>query len=175
MSMNDMKPLTGGDQVLTLGVGEELFAVPVTRVQEILDLQRISQLPNAPQHVLGVINVRGEGVTVVDLRAVLNMPPVPDSPTTRIVVLWIHSEGDRAVVALKADRVLEVTALDAGALTPLPQARLLRWDQQMVVGLGRIGDSFVTALDLDRMFDTDLIGRSGAAGTEAAISLQDVA
>lgn len=175
MSMDDSVVLTGGDQVLTLGVGEEVFAVPVTRVQEILDLQHISQLPNAPAHVLGVINVRGEGIAVVDLRVVLNLPPVPDTPTTRIVVLWICSTQGRAVVALKADRVFEVTALDEGPLTPLPQARLLRWDQQMVVGLGKINGAFVTALDLDRMFDTDLLSRGAASVGEAPGGFRDVA
>ena len=174
MSSDPTTSLTGGDQVLTIGVGEEIFAVPVTRVQEILDLQHISQLPNAPAHVLGVINVRGEGIAVVDLRTVLNVLPTADGPTTRIVVLWIYSNGNRAVVALKADRVFEVTALDPGALTPLPQAKLLRWDQQMVVGIGRIGGAFVTALDLDKMFDTQLITRAETAGALQP-SFQDVA
>lgn len=173
--MSDDAILSGGDQVLTLGVGDEIFAVPVTRVQEILDLQHVSQLPNAPAHVLGVINVRGEGIAVVDLRTVLSLPQVPDTVTTRIVVLWIRSEGARAVVALKADRVFEVTALDPEPLTPLPQARLLRWDQQMVVGLGKIKGAFVTALDLDRMFDTDFPASSEGLVRGTGGAFRDVA
>ncbi|EEW24139.1 chemotaxis protein CheW [Rhodobacter ferrooxidans] len=154
---------TAGAQVLTLGVGDELFAVPVTRVQEILDLQPISRLPNAPGHLLGVINVRGEGVAVVDLRAVLHLPPQPDTEATRIVVLWVRNGSDTLVAALKADRVQEVTELDPGPLTALPQARLLRWEQQMVDGLGKINGAFVTVLDIDRMFDSHMLGLPDAA------------
>ncbi|MDT8856026.1 chemotaxis protein CheW [Paracoccaceae bacterium Fryx2] len=166
MMESGVSPVAGGLQVLTLGVGDDLFAVPVTRVQEILDLQRVSRLPNAPRHLLGVIDVRGEGVPVVDMRALLGLAPVPDTEANRIVVLWVMAGEERAVVAIKADRVFEVTALDSAALTPLPQNRLLRWEQQMVVGISRVNGAFFTVLDIDRMFDAEDLHAAGPDGAQ---------
>ena len=78
------------NQYVTLGVAEEKFAAPVTKVQEILDMRTISRLPRAPENLLGMIDVRGQGVPVVDLRRTLGMEPAPDTENTRIVVLAIN-------------------------------------------------------------------------------------
>lgn len=145
--------MTSIGQVVTLGVGEERFAVPVARVQEILDRRRIARVPNAPPHVLGVIDVRGTGVSVVDLRVVLGLPPAADDDATRIVVLWVETAGRRAQVALRTDRVFEVAELDEDRVEDVPEADLLRWDKSMIGGIGRRQGEFVTLLDLDRLFE----------------------
>lgn len=69
-------------QYVTLGVGTDLFAAPVARVQEILDMRPIARLPQAPPHLLGMIDVRGQGVPVLDLRMTLGMPPADDTENT---------------------------------------------------------------------------------------------
>jgi len=157
--------MTGIGQVVTLGVGDERFAVPVGRVQEILDRRRISRIPNAPAHVLGVIDVRGTGVSVVDLRAVLGLPHAADDDATRIVVLWVETGGRRAKVALRTDRVFEVAAFDDDRVEPVPEADLLHWDHRLVKGIGRRDGAFVTLLDLDRFFAAF---PAGSAATTAA-------
>jgi purine-binding chemotaxis protein CheW len=139
-------------QVLTLGVGDERFAVPVTVVQEILDMRPISRLPHAPGHLLGVIDVRGDTVPVGDLRGMLGLEPAPDNEATRIIVLRFHDAKKESIVALRADRVFEVTELDAGEIADLPQDGLLRWDARMVAGLGRRNGDFVTVLNLETIF-----------------------
>lgn len=149
-------------QVVTLGIGDELFAIPVTRVMEILDQQQITRLPQAPRHLLGLIDVRGESVAVVDLRALLDRSALDDIDSTRILVLWLHTADRRAVIALRADRVIEVTELDDnGKVAPLAEAKLLQWQERMVAGIGRRNGAFVTVLDLDRMFDGLDIQASG--------------
>lgn len=139
-------------QMVMLGCGEDLFAVPVGRVQEILDICPISPLPHAPPHLLGLIDVRGESVAVADLRLLLGRQPVADSVATRIVVLWVMRSGRRAEIALKADRVIEVAELDEGSLGPVPEKGLFNWDDRFIAGIGRRNGNFVTVLDLDRMF-----------------------
>lgn len=138
--------------VLTLACDDELFALPVERVQEILDLRPVTRMPNAPAQLLGMIDVRGRGVAVADLRALLGMAPTADTDTSRIVVLWVQTEGRRTVVAFRADRVIEVTALD-GDIEPLPDAGLFNWRDRMIAGIGRRNGDLVTVLDMDRMFD----------------------
>lgn len=145
--------MSGFGQIVTLGIGDDLFALPVERVQEILDIRPITRLPNAPPHLLGVIDVRGQDVTVASLHRVLGLAPEPDTEATRIVVFCVAHEGRRAVLALKADRVIEVCTLDQDSVAQVPEARLFRWSERMITGIGRCGGRFVTVLDLDRMFD----------------------
>ncbi|WP_108659716.1 chemotaxis protein CheW [Acuticoccus kandeliae] len=150
--------MSGVGQVLTLGVGEERFAIPVTSVQEILDTRPITRLPDAPSHILGVIDVRGKSVAVLDLGLLLGKGWIEDDESTRIVVLRLPLRGGDAVLALKADRVFEVTELDGDALEPLPEARLLDWNARLVTGLGRKGGGFVALLDVERMLRTEDAG-----------------
>lgn len=145
----------GLGEVLTLGVGSERFAIPVAGVQEILDARPVTPLPDAPAHILGVIDVRGHSVAVMDLGVLLGRGYVADDEGTRIVVLSLSVGGEQAVLALKADRVFEVTALDGDRIEPLPEARLLEWNARLVTGLGRRDGAFVALLDIVRLFRPD--------------------
>lgn len=148
--------MTMQGQMVMLGCGEDLFAVPVARVQEILDLCPISPLPHAPAHLLGLIDVRGESIAVADLRLLLGRHAADDSLATRIVVLWVMRAGRKAQIALKADKVIEVAQLDEGSVGPVPEQGLLNWNDRIIAAIGRRNAAFVTVLDLDRMFsDSD--------------------
>ncbi|MGO4855394.1 chemotaxis protein CheW [Phaeovulum sp. W22_SRMD_FR3] len=162
-------------QVVTLAIGEDLFAVPVTRVMEILDQRRIARLPQAPRHLLGVIDVRGDGVAVVDLRALLGCEVIGDIDSSRILVLWVQTPERRAVIGLRADRVIEVTMLDDGVIAPLAEAKMLNWDERLVAGIGRRNGDFVTVLDLDRMFDGATLAQADGMGRAAGLPQKSVA
>lgn len=144
--------MTDAANVVTFVAGEALYAVPVARVQEILDLRPVAPMPNAPAYLLGMIDLRGANVPVVDLRIILGLSASTDSGQTRILVLWIDHGGQRAVVGLKTDRVIEVTALDDQDLRPLAEAELLRWSGSAIAGIGRRNGDLVSVLDLDRLF-----------------------
>lgn len=137
-------------QYVTLGVGEELFAAPVSRVREILDMRAIARLPRAPQNLLGMIDVRGQGVPVLDLRLTLGMDATGDTENTRIVVLSVSGPSGEITLGLRADRVFEVTVLDSDALDP-PPAITSGWSGHCIEGIGRRNGQFVTVLDLDRL------------------------
>ena len=83
-------------QYITFKIGDELFAIDVVSVREVLELSLITRIPDAPAHLRGMVNVRGEAIPVVDLRAKFGLPPIPDSVHTRIVVLEIEVEGQRS-------------------------------------------------------------------------------
>jgi purine-binding chemotaxis protein CheW len=143
-------------QYVTLGVADELFAAPVSKVQEILDMRPIARLPRAPDNLLGMIDVRGEGIPVLDLRQTLGIDPVSDTENTRIVVLSINGPQGPLTVGLRADRVFEVTILDSETLDP-PPAISAGWSGHCIEGIGRRNSRFVTVLDLDR-----LLGKAAA-------------
>jgi purine-binding chemotaxis protein CheW len=137
-------------QYVTLGVGDERFAVPVERVREILQMQPIARMPNAPACFLGMIDVRGQGVPVVDLRLKLGLERGEDTETTRIIVLQVLVGGRELTLGLRTDRVFEVTALDDNRLEPPPEIGT-SWSSDCIVGVGRRNGAFVTVFDLGRL------------------------
>lgn len=137
-------------QYVTLGVADELFAAPVEKVQEILDMRPIARLPQAPDTLLGMIDVRGQGIPVVDLRLTLGLPAAPDTENTRIIVLALTGQDADVRLGLRADRVFEVTILDEDALDPAPAVGGA-WSGHCIAGIGRRNGRFVTVLDLERL------------------------
>lgn len=142
--------MTEKAQYVTLGLNGELFAAPVSVVQEILDVQPIARLPQAPPNLLGMTDVRGEGIPVLDLRLTLGLPPADDTQNTRIVVLKVETAARSMTVGLRTDRVFEVTVLDGDTLDPPPDVTGA-WREHVVLGIGRRNGAFVTVLDLDRL------------------------
>ena len=154
-------------QYVTLGIDKEIFAVPVVRVQEILELSPIARLPNAPRYLLGMIDVRSQGVPVIDLRAKLGLGAIGDTLDTRIIVLTVDIAGRDLVLGLKADRVFEVTGLDGDHLEPPPEIGV-RWQSQTIEGVGRRNGAFVTVLDLTRMFSAEDLAPEIVPAVDAA-------
>lgn len=149
-----MSPQT---QVVTLQLDADLFALPVAQVQEILDLQPLLKVPRWPAPLLGVVDVRGEGVAVIDLRNMLGLTPSADNTTTRLVVLRLDTPRGAVRIALKTERVIEVTDLDDNTLGTLPETGNAEWNTRFVAGLGRRNGQLVAVLDLAQMFDLAMI------------------
>lgn len=144
--------MTAQADVVTFNADVGLYAVPVCRVQEILDLRPVAAMPNAPPHLLGIIDLRGENIPVVDLRRLLGRPDGADTGQSRILVVWVAHGAGRAIIGVKTDRVIEVTLLDEAELKPLGEADLLRWSGSAIAGIGRCRGEVVSVLDLDRLF-----------------------
>jgi purine-binding chemotaxis protein CheW len=137
-------------QYVTLGVNGEIFAAPVEKVQEILEMRPVARLPQAPANLLGMTDVRGQGIPVLDLRLTLGLPEADDTENTRIVVLNVNGATAPTTIGLRTDRVYEVTVLDSDELEA-PPAVSGKWRGHSVAGIGRRNGSFVTVLDLDRL------------------------
>lgn len=144
--------MTQMHDVVTFDADGALYAVPVGRVQEILDLRPTAAMPNAPAHLLGIIDLRGANIPVVDLRRLLGRPDAQDTHQSRILVVSIQQDGRDAVIGVKTDRVIEVTLLDDTELKPLEEAEMLRWQGSPLMGVGRCKGQVVSVLDLDRLF-----------------------
>ena len=140
-------------QLVTLGIGQEVFAVPVAAVLEILDMRPIFRLPEAPTYLAGLVDVRGRGVPAIDLRLKLGLPAVEPTENTRILVLQVPV-GDRALtLGLIADRVFEVASLAAEQIETTPDIGV-KWNSEYIRGIARRGDGFVVIFDLARLFST---------------------
>mgnify|MGYP001249994251 CR=1 FL=1 len=139
--------------VVTFAADGALYAAPVHRVQEILDLQPVAPMPNAPAHFMGITDLRGQNVPVVDLRRLLGLPDTADTPQTRFVVVHIDRPGQPPfVLGLRTDRVIEVTRLDDDELGRIEDGGVLGWSGRAVAGIGRRNGDVVSVLDIDRLF-----------------------
>ena len=141
----------GSVQVLTLGLGGEIFAIETERVREVLDLMPITRIPNSRPFIKGLINVRGKVITVTDLRIKFGMPPVPPSTDTRIVVTEVQVAGEPTLVGALADRVFEATELPAASMEDVPRLGM-RWRTEFIRAIGKRGDDFIIIADIDQVF-----------------------
>ncbi|MGJ4945953.1 chemotaxis protein CheW [Bradyrhizobium sp. HKCCYLS1011] len=137
-------------QYLTLGLAGETFGISIRNVREILDMRPISRLPHAPHFLLGMIDVRGSGYPIVDLRLKLDLPSVPSTDATRIIILDVPIEDRIVGVGFVADCVFEVTDIDESTTEPVPSVGG-RWQSDYIARIGRKGEKFIIIFDLARL------------------------
>ena len=142
------------NQYITFRLGNELFAVDVASVREVLDLTQITHVPTAPPYMRGVVNVRGSAIPVVDLRQKFGLPIAKDTPITRILVLELQIDGEQAVLGGIADSVHEVIELEPDQIAP-PPTIAMRWRSEFIQGMGKRGDEFIIVLDINAVFASD--------------------
>lgn len=144
-------------EMLTFQLGSGAFAVNVRQVREVLDYKAIQPIANAPATLLGMIDVRGVGVPVVDLKRKLAMSPNESRDVdadTRIIVMEFQATGRLHTVAAIADAVHEVADFGEQSLEPAPEFGE-SWNHAFMSGLGRREGNFLTLLDIDRLFTAD--------------------
>src|SRR5262245_61565889 len=103
-------------RLATFYLGDICLAVDIGQIQEIMRDVRITRVPYAPPVVSGVINLRGEVSTIIDLRRVLGLPPAPSAVNRRTLI--VRSQGES--IGLIVDRVADITAVDASEIVPPP-------------------------------------------------------
>ncbi len=135
-------------------LGGEGYALEVMRVQEVLDMQALTEVPGGPRFMLGVINLRGRVVPVYDLRMPFGL--ARDSQLTRapcVLIVESNSGGDVLITGLLVDRVSDVLEFSPDEVQPPPQLGLGK-ATPFVRGLIRHQDGFLLVLDVDRVFST---------------------
>jgi len=155
-------------RALTLRLQDELFAIEAESVREILDLVPITEVPGAPAFVGGLINVRGRVVPLADLRVMFDMDRPPPDQDTRIVVIETEVEGEPTIVGILADKVHDVTDIDAAAIQDAPRVGM-RWRPEFVRGIGKRNGGFIVIPNLERIFATQG-RRSAPLAEERAVS-----
>lgn len=150
-------------KALTIGLQDEIFALPAESVREILDIVPITEVPNARPFVGGLINVRGRVVPLADLRVMFGMDRPPPDKDTRIVVIEIDLDGEPTIAGILADRVRDVTDIEQATIEEAPKVGM-RWPAEFVRGIGRHGGEFVIIPDMGSIFGAE--GRPGVAALD---------
>lgn len=144
---------SGEAQVVEFGLADEVFAVPVSLVREILDYRPPSHVPNGPVHFMGLTDVRGQGVPTVDFRLRMGMAAAEPTLATRILILDVPLAERVLTLGVVIDRVLNVTSFDAGRIEPAPDIGV-RWRSDYITGVVRRDGNFVVIVDVAKIFTT---------------------
>jgi len=136
-------------QYLCLALRDEMVAVPIDCVREILEVGRLTVLPGTPDFVCGVLNLRGAVVPVIDVAARMGAVPCQVGKRSCIVVVDVRSGEDRRadILGVLVDAVFEVVDLDGDALEPVPGFGNA-WPAEFLAGMVRVRAQPVPVLDL---------------------------
>ena len=142
---------------LTFFLGGETYGIPVLKVREIISMLPITQVPQVPAYMKGVINLRGKVIPVVDLRAKFSMEPAEATSSTCIVVVQVRgTEGQAKLIGLIVDAVEEVANIAQVDIEPTPDFGG-SISVQYILGMAKIKGSVKSLLDIDQIIAADTI------------------
>lgn len=159
--------ITETRQYLTFKLAEEVFAVDVAKVREILELTTITKIPRTPDYMRGVINLRGSVVPVMDMRLKFGMPETEQTVNTCIIVVEVLHEDEVVVIGALADSVQEVFELEPDLIEPPPHIGA-KLNTDFILGMGKNDGQFIMILNIDRTFSSEELDLAGEAIQEAA-------
>jgi purine-binding chemotaxis protein CheW len=142
-------------QILTFHLGEEIFGVDILRVKEIRGWSRVTRMPLSPPQVLGVLNLRGAIVPIIDLRLRFTLATAAFTSATVVIVISIATGESSKECGLVVDAVSDVVDLDQEALRAAPQV-LESASAPYIECLAALGDRMLILLDVDELVRGDL-------------------
>ena len=143
--------ITETTQYLTFKLEEELFALDIGKVREVLDFTTITKVPRTPDYMRGVINLRGSVVPGVDLRLKFGMVKAEKTVNTCVIIVEVELGGEKVVMGAMADAVQEVLDLEPDQIEPAPRIGT-RLNTDFIKGMGKHADQFIIILDIDKVF-----------------------
>jgi purine-binding chemotaxis protein CheW len=144
------------DTFLSFRVGKETFAVSVHKALEVLEKQYITQVPNVPSYIEGVINFRGKIIPVIDARLKFNLPKRQEGEKYVVIVFDLLADNKKMVIGAMADSVHNVIGLDESVILEVPELGF-NYSADFILGMIKIQDSFTMILDIDKVFSTEEI------------------
>ncbi len=159
--------VTETSQYLTFKLEEEVFALDIAKVREVLDFTLIAKVPQTPEFMLGVINLRGTVVPVVDMRLKFAMTRTETTLNTCIIIVEIEIDGEDTVLGALVDSVQEVMDLDTDQIEPAPRIGT-RLNTKFIKGMGKRDNHFIIILDIDKVFSVDELAVARDVSEEAA-------
>jgi purine-binding chemotaxis protein CheW len=153
---------------LSFTLGAEFYGLPVLKVREIIRLTRITPIPQMPEYVRGVINLRGKIVPVVDLRLRFGLgDPTATERTCIIVVQVERAGGGHMHMGLIVDGVEEVFNIAAADIEETPEFGS-KLDTSYLLGMAKVREKVTALLDIDRVVSSEALARIGRQGAETA-------
>ena len=157
-------------QYLTFTLDDEVFALDIGKVREVLDYTAVTRVPRTPEFMCGVINLRGNVVPVVDMRLKFGLSATEKGVNTCIIIVEVKVDDETTVLGALADSVQEVLDLDPDQVEPAPRIGT-RLNIEFIRGMGKRDEGFVMILDVDRVFSVEELA---ACGTDEVMLQQGI-
>src|SRR5215469_7488402 len=154
-------------QVLTFVLGKETYGVDILRVQEIRGWSAVTKIPHAPPHVLGVLNLRGSIVPIVDLRMRFSLDRAEYTAVTVIIVVSVISPAGRRDFGVVVDGVSDVVDVNPEQVKAAPELGA-KGATDYIRGLVPVADRMVVLLDIDRLIGGDMAAFSDSPAATAS-------
>ena len=158
----DKSATATSEQYLTFMLAGEEYGVDILRVQEIKGWDKVTRIPRTPDYVLGVINLRGAVVPIVDLRRRFGLETIAFGPTTVIIVMRVVGDRNERTVGVVVDAVSEVYNVDPADTKPPPDV-CGSVDTVFVKALATIEEKMLILLDIDRLIGNSIIDETAPA------------
>jgi purine-binding chemotaxis protein CheW len=164
---------TAARKVLSFALGSEEYGLDILAVREIIGLIDITPLPQSPEYVKGVINLRGKIIPVLELRTRFGMPSVNYTDETCIIVVDVpvENEGDSRLMGLVVDTVREVLDIPTSSIEPPPQFGT-SIPMDYITGIGKVREKVVVMLDTSKVMNPEgqkeIPGVPSASASKAA-------
>ncbi|MBD2858127.1 purine-binding chemotaxis protein CheW [Spongiibacter sp. KMU-158] len=156
------------NQFLTFMLNGEEYGVEILRVQGIQGWDTVTPIPKAPEYVLGVMNLRGAIVPIIDLRKRFHMESIPFGPTTVIIVVKVENSDKSRTIGMVVDAVSEVYRLDENLVQPLPEFGG-NISTDFIKGLSTVDEKMLILLDIDRLISIrDVEGEAAKLAAQAS-------
>ena len=160
------------NQFLTFKLGKESFAIEILKVREVLDYSEPTHVPRSPDFLVGVINLRGNVVPVVDMRVILGMQKNEISIESCIIIIEIALFDETVLVGALADSVQEVVEIMESTIDPPPKIGT-KLRTEFLKGIGKVNSGFVMILNMDRVLsieELDVVERLSTSADAAFIA-----
>ena len=150
-------------QYLSFNLGDEVFALDISKVREVLEFTTVTKVPQTPDFMRGVINLRGGVVPVIDMKLKFGMGETERAINTCVIIAEVEmDDGELTVLGALADSVQEVFDMHAEDIEPAPKLGT-QLNTEFLKGMGKKDGEFVLLLDIDRVFSlAELEAASGA-------------
>lgn len=150
MLKKNEKYFSSSMQIVCFKIGEEEYGVEILKVQEILKLPKITALPKSADYILGIIDLRGKVIPIIDLSTKFGMERKTDNDNLRAIVVDISGKK----VGLAIDSVSHVIRVDGKDIEPPPQI-VKGISGRYIVGVAKVGDGFIVILDITKIFSAE--------------------
>lgn len=157
-NMSDATDIMGmegeGTQFLTFLLDNEAYGVEILRVQEIKGWTPVTRIPNTPEYMQGVLNLRGTIVPIIDMRMRFDLERIEYTPITVIIVLSVKSESGERVIGLVVDSVSDVIDVNAKDIKATPDFGTTL-NTEFINGLATSSENMVMLLDVDKLLSVN--------------------
>ena len=142
------------DQFLAFKLEDEVFAFDISKVREVLEFDTVTKVPQTPEMMKGVINLRGSVVPVIDMRIKFGMGATEKTVNTVIIIIEIDLDEESTMIGALVDSVNEVMDLDTEHIEPPPSIGT-QLNTEFIKGMGKQNDQFIIILDIERIFTSE--------------------